>query len=475
MNKIEKKRINDLYKISSCLNDLKIHHVIFDGALLGFIREKNLIKWDLDIQISMRYSEYKENLIKIIETIQKLQIGAIKLNNSFENPKLTINQIDFKYTLKPFHYTKDKKIIFRKLYKYPAEYLDKISKIRINDFIFPIPKKSEDLLELEYGKNWRIPLNPKDKYEYLNSQVCTKKNNKLFIKILKFSQIIKYILRNFIILPRKILSKFPVIEYYLNFNREQLFIDQLNFVCRNKPKVILIEIGSSDLKEAIILSKINQNINFICKVFEASKSTYQKLLRIRDAHSIKNLKIFNKAIVTSKLNYRLEINKKPNLNRMIYSEKPLKSKSNNIILSNIKDLKIGSIHKLVKMDIEGLEEELFLENISFIKELTNISFTIELHQSLYKKNLDLERVFYELLDNGYKILFIELSMYCNPYFLNRLRRSRGIFKKAFGRYLIKYPPIDCIKYITFTDYRILNHRPYLSNRNIRSITLTKFN
>jgi hypothetical protein len=127
------------------------------------------------------------------------------------------------------------------------------------------------------------------------------------------------------------------------------------------------------------------------------------------------------------------------------------------------------------MDIEGLEEELFLENISFIKELTNISFTIELHQSLYKKNLDLERVFYELLDNGYKILFIELSMYCNPYFLNRLRRSRGIFKKAFGRYLIKYPPIDCIKYITFTDYRILNHRPYLSNRNIRSITLTKFN
>ena len=111
MNKIEKKRINDLYKISSCLNDLKIHHVIFDGALLGFIREKNLIKWDLDIQISMRYSEYKENLIKIIETIQKLQIGAIKLNNSFENPKLTINQIDFKYTLKPFHYSKDKSVI----------------------------------------------------------------------------------------------------------------------------------------------------------------------------------------------------------------------------------------------------------------------------------------------------------------------------------------------------------------------------
>ena len=63
MNKIEKKRINDLYKISSCLNDLKIHHVIFDGALLGFIREKNLIKWDPDVEIAIRYIDYQKNLI----------------------------------------------------------------------------------------------------------------------------------------------------------------------------------------------------------------------------------------------------------------------------------------------------------------------------------------------------------------------------------------------------------------------------
>ena len=127
------------------------------------------------------------------------------------------------------------------------------------------------------------------------------------------------------------------------------------------------------------------------------------------------------------------------------------------------------------MDIEGLEEELFLENISFIKKLTDISFTIELHQSLYKKNLDLEKVLYELLDNGYKILFIELSMYCNPYFLNRLRNSKGIFKKACGRYLIKYPPIDCIKYIAFTEYRLIKYRPYFTSRNIRSINLIKSN
>ena len=117
---------------------------------------------------------------------------------------------------------------------------------------------------------------------------------------------------------------------------------------------------------------------------------------------------------------------------------------------------------------------MLIENTSFLKTLSNISFTIELHQSLYKKNLYLEKALYELLDSKYKILFIELSRDCNQYFLNNLKKSSKVFKKSGGRILIKYPPIDCIKYIANTDYKILESRPYLSKRNIRSITLTKF-
>ena len=125
------------------------------------------------------------------------------------------------------------------------------------------------------------------------------------------------------------------------------------------------------------------------------------------------------------------------------------------------------------MDIEGLEEKLLIENIEFIKNLSNISFTIELHQSMYKNNLVLEKVFYELLENGYSILFIELSRECNQYFLNQLKKTSKVFKKSGGRILIKYPPIYCIKYIVNTDYRLIKNNPYFSKRNIRSITLTK--
>ena len=95
MNKLEKKRIKDLYKITKCLEKLKIHYVISDEALLVFIRKKSLINYFGDIEISIRYIDYKRNLINIIKTIYNLKIGQIEINNSYENPNLIIKQIAF--------------------------------------------------------------------------------------------------------------------------------------------------------------------------------------------------------------------------------------------------------------------------------------------------------------------------------------------------------------------------------------------
>ena len=65
------------------------------------------------------------------------------------------------------------------------------------------------------------------------------------------------------------------------------------------------------------------------------------------------------------------------------------------------------------MDIEGLEEKLIVENLDYIKTLKNISFTLEMHQSKYENPLVFEKVIYDLLDNQYSLLFIELSSDCN--------------------------------------------------------------
>ena len=105
------------------------------------------------------------------------------------NFDISIFQNNFKYCLNAFHYSKDKKVIYRKMYKFPSKYLDEICIIKIKGLDFPIPKNSEDLLELEYGKNWRVPLKSFDKNEYKSNKVYTKKNNKLFLEFFKFSTI----------------------------------------------------------------------------------------------------------------------------------------------------------------------------------------------------------------------------------------------------------------------------------------------
>ncbi len=473
MNKLEIERINNAHKISKCLKNLNIHHIVTDGALLGFIREKGLIEWDWDIEISVRYFDFKSNLINIIEAFDQLKIGRVSFNNSYENPKLTIFQNNFKYCLNAFHYSEDKKVIYRKMYKFPSKFLDEISTIKINGLDFPIPKNAEDLLALEYGKDWRVPLKSFDKNEYKSNKVYTKKNNRIINELYRYLYISKYILSKFIKLPRRILSKYPVIEYYMHLNREQLFIDQLNFVCRSNPKIILIEIGSSDLKESLILSKINKNKHIPIKVYEASRSTYLELLKIKKFYNLQNINILNKAVIPSLSNYQLKENIAPNLNEMIFISKKNNSNWNNILLPDIKEIKDPRIHKLVKMDIEGLEEKLIEENLDYLKTLKNITFTIEMHQNKYKNPLVFEKVIHELLNNQYSLLFIELSRGCNHELIRNIKLKGKFFKKAGGRFLIKNPETTWVKYIVNTDYSLMKNYPYFARRNIRSISLTK--
>ena len=70
-------RVNGLKTISNSLKDINIPHVIFDGALLGFIRERNLISWDWDAEIALHYRYFNKNILKIIETLEKCNLGKV--------------------------------------------------------------------------------------------------------------------------------------------------------------------------------------------------------------------------------------------------------------------------------------------------------------------------------------------------------------------------------------------------------------
>ena len=231
-------RLKGLNLISEAFRTLNIKFAIFDGALLGFIRDGKLIEWDWDAEIALNYEEYENKLIKIIEEIDKCKIGKLILNTNSKNPKITVltsnNDFgNFKYAITPFKLSNDNKTIYRELYKYPSKYLEDLKNIKIDKYSFPIPKDAKELLYLQYGENWMTPLKSTVKDDYLSKKVYTKSNNQINQKIIYLRQVkskLKEKLKSFL---RNLINEFPLLQYKLELNREQLFIYQLIDLVRN--------------------------------------------------------------------------------------------------------------------------------------------------------------------------------------------------------------------------------------------------
>ena len=470
-------RLYYLNKISLILDSLKINHAIFDGALLGFIREKNLIKWDWDAEISISYDDFKCYRMQIIEQIEKEQIGKVTLNNSYSNSKINvILNNNYKYTIQAFHYTKDNKYIYRKMYKYPAKFLNKIEIIKINKYYFPIPQNAEELLCLEYGENWRVPMNSKNKNKYLSKDVYTKKNNIINITYIKIKQKLYFYYRSLFDKLKSFLRKYPVLEYKLGKGRERLFILQLYKIAKKFKEVTLIEIGSSDLNESIILTNILSKTKINSTVYEASEETYNRLNEKKLRNKLTNIKIIHKAITPNNENYFLRESKEKNLNRLVKINMDNTSRmENSTILSfdQIKEINNPEIHKIVKMDIEGLEEDILIDNINLISNTQNITLCIELHQQTYQNPERLKEIFIHLIENKFIIKFVEFSMFCNKEILFKFLNNQNLISKNNNRYLIKNPKNEIIDHLVYCDYRVIDQAPYYSPKNIRSITLHK--
>jgi lipopolysaccharide cholinephosphotransferase len=235
MNKSKKKHVIDeqLEWITKLLDKYKINYMLDSGTLLGIVRDKKLIEWDKDIDISIFEEDIKkmDNILK--EAKQKeYKIGASKYeglitgfkispNNFFYNllyPLIPLNRIkgnrkldiavlrekgDFLWEPILFSKGSDKtgfvfwgyKIIrginriLQRLFKMPMikgfsktgtrlvpkEYFKK-SKTYLG---MKIPYKSEEYLTFKYG-NWKKPIK---KWSYIrDDNSCKKEEPKEKIK-----------------------------------------------------------------------------------------------------------------------------------------------------------------------------------------------------------------------------------------------------------------------------------------------------
>jgi len=156
-------------EITDQLKKNRIPFFLYGGVLLGFIREKNFIKWDWDIELGFKseiIKKYWENILKILydNNFDIIEVDSNNLKIKFTkyvSPKITVFEIN------GFRYDYFKKEYIRKKINIPKFFLKEFSKISIFNRSYNCPKNSKKFLEMMYG-NWKTKKKSEKKETYLN-------------------------------------------------------------------------------------------------------------------------------------------------------------------------------------------------------------------------------------------------------------------------------------------------------------------
>ena len=161
----------EFLKVCDILDANKIIYYLQTGILLGAVRDKNFIKWDWDVEISVFSDDF---FPKIDLVVKELESNNFKMINVIK--KKVDAKIDFigkyseditKYTIYSWNYSNSKDMYWRRERFVPSKFLNNFSKISLFDRQFNCPKNPEEYLSFAYG-NWKIPLRTSDKDLYMS-------------------------------------------------------------------------------------------------------------------------------------------------------------------------------------------------------------------------------------------------------------------------------------------------------------------
>lgn len=189
-------RKKEFLLISDILDKLKINYFLQTGALLGAVRDNALIKWDWDIEISVFGHEFIKRIDEVAEELKKNGFAIKNINKKKNDSKIDfMGKLDESvtgYTIFSWHYSKLRKVYWRREFNVPEKYFKSFSKINFLGREFNCPNNPKDYLTFAYG-DWRTPIKSSVKEVYLTSKF----KNKIIFNILKFLKATKKILYMF--------------------------------------------------------------------------------------------------------------------------------------------------------------------------------------------------------------------------------------------------------------------------------------
>ena len=206
-NKVRLRTYNELrtreiefLKICEILDKIKIKHFLKNGTLLGAVREKNFIKWDWDVEISVFTKDVLPKIDLVVSSLKKNNFKILNVVNSKNDAKISFYGAYPKnvtgYCIWSWNYSKHRDVYWRRELSVPSKFLKKFSKIKFLGRYFNCPNNPKEYLSWVYC-NWQIPLKSSNKDLYLTNNFRNKKKVKVNEFKNKFYKLIFYILSLF--------------------------------------------------------------------------------------------------------------------------------------------------------------------------------------------------------------------------------------------------------------------------------------
>jgi len=457
------KRNTGLVEIKNILEHLGIQFMLFDGALLGAVRESNFIKWDWDVELALKVEDFFSNEKIICDALRKIGFTVSVTSPLFSNFKINAFKFNTKYSLIGF-YEKDN-LRMRDKWQYPKEFFENTQELNFLGHAYRCPSPPEKYLEFQYG-DWRTPIKERRSNRYLSRQIYRSSEiHDYFYKIVESLKEVASQVFDPFLLRRQ--SKRE--ENFLTM-LESVPLENLNF----------IDVGSNDASESIYLLKKNAT-NFHCYIIEPDPNAFEKVQRrIRRLcpNKINDVKMFNMGISDTVGQKNIYIfSHDSHLNSL---EKRHESQVGIPAWFTTLDKFIENENIktpiFIKMDIEGHEVEVLKSLTESASTMKPIYILLEVHPNRYSENHSLQKTLEYYFDHGFKTTILETAGLVLPDLFKEkgykpFKISKGLM--SYPRGLYKNLPNDFV--LKTACHEINNNipqKPYVTTKIVRSILIT---